>query len=174
MAEAQLIIKYDGGDAAKHTVEMRALGLSLIGFERIVSDGLIFMGHNRLPKRRERHQLAVKAREPSIGSTEIPFDIVQSLPLLPLGWWLMQTGAAEVVSHWITFAFAKLSGRSGEPQAAMEALVKMREFELADKAETQRQWLEHDAGWRDQLFALANRLAPAAVQAGDARRPFGR
>ncbi len=86
----------------------------------------------------------------------------------------MQTGAAEVVSHWITFAFAKLSGRSGEPQAAMEALVKMREFELADKAETQRQWLEHDAGWRDQLFALANRLAPAAVQAGDARRPFGR
>ena len=56
MAEAQLIIKYDGGDA-KHTVEMRALGLSLIGFERIVSDGLIFMGHNRLPKRRERHQL---------------------------------------------------------------------------------------------------------------------
>ena len=63
MAEAQLIIKYDGGDAAKHTVEMRALGLSLIGFERIVSDGLIFMGHNRLPKRRERHELAVKARE---------------------------------------------------------------------------------------------------------------
>ena len=165
MTEAQLVIKYDGGDAAHHTVEMRALGLSLIGFERIVSDGLIFMGYDRLPKRGERHQLAVKAKEPVIGSTEIPFDIAQSLALLPLGWWLMQTGAAEIVSHWMTFVFAKLSGRSGEAQAAMDALIKARELELAAKAESEQRWLEHEAGWRDQLFILTNRLARAAIQA---------
>lgn len=165
MSEAQLIIKYDGGDAVHHIVEMRALGLSLIGFERIVSDGLIFMGHDRLPKRRERHQLAVKAREPIIGSTTIPYDIAQSLALLPLGWWLMQTGAAEVVSHWMTFVFAKLSGRNSEAQSAMDALLKVRAMELAAKADSERQWLEHEAGWRDQLFALTNRLAAAAIQA---------
>lgn len=165
MIEAELVIKYDGGDAAQHTVEMRALGLSLLGFERIVSDGLIFMGYNRLPKRRERHHLAVKAREPAIGSTTIPFDIADSLALLPFGWWLMQTGAGEVVSHWMTFVFTKLSGRQSEAQAAMNALVKMREQELAGQAENQRQWLEHEAGWRDQLFQLTNRLAHAAIQA---------
>ena len=165
MTEAQLIIKFDGGDAAHHSVEMRALGLSLIGFERIVSDGLIFMGHNRLPKRRERHQLVVKAREPARGSTEIPFDIAQSVSLLPLGWWLLQTGAGEIVSHWMAFVFARLSGRRDEEQVALDALLKSREQELAAKAESEQRWLEHEAEWRDQLFALANRLANPAIQA---------
>lgn len=165
MAEAQLIIKYDGGDAAAHTVEMRALGQSLIGFERIVSDGLIFMGNNRLPRRRERHQLVVKAREPIKGSVEFPYDIASALGLLPFGWWMLQTGAAEVVSYWLTLVFAKLSGRSSDMEAALTAITKMREMELAARAESDQRWLEHEAKWRDQMFTLVDRLTFAAVQA---------
>lgn len=165
MSEAQLIIKFDGGDAVHHTVEMRALGHSLIGFERIVSDGLIFMGYDRLPKRGERHALAVKAREPQIGSATIPFDISQSIALLPLGWWLLQTGAAEVVSYWMTFVFSHLSGRKDEAERAYEALERSRARELSARERSEKRWLEHEAGWRDQLFALANRLASPAVQA---------
>ncbi|MCW2361630.1 MULTISPECIES: hypothetical protein [Sphingobium] len=165
MVEGQLVIKYDGGDAISHTIEMRALGLSLIGFEKIISDGLIFMGNDRLPRRRERHQLVVKAQGPAIGSTEIPFQIAQSLGLLPFGWWLLQTGATEVVGGWLTYVFAKLSGRTNEAAMALDALSRAREQELAAKAQSEARWLEHEAAWRDQLFALTARLVPSAIKA---------
>lgn len=165
MADADLVIKYDGGDAVRHYVEMRALALSMLGFERIISDGLIFMGHNRYPRRGERHQLAVKAKEPVVGSAELPIDLAQAVGLLPLGWWLMQTGAAEVVSYWMTFVFSKLGGRRVEAEAALETLVKMRAIEASERADSQRQWLEHEAEWRDRMFAFADRLSLAATRA---------
>ena len=42
MTEPTLLFKYEGGDANDHAVEMRALAKSLLGIERIISDGIIF------------------------------------------------------------------------------------------------------------------------------------
>lgn len=165
MADADIVIKYDGGDADRHFVEMRSFGNSLLGFERIISDGLIFLGEGRLPRRGERHARIVKAKEPVIGSTELPIVLTQAAGLLPLGWWLLQTGAAEAVSYFATYVFTKLSGRKTEAQEALEALVKMREIEAKERVAAERQWLEHEASWRDQLFTLTNRLAMSAIRA---------
>lgn len=165
MTEADILIKYEGGDADRHLVEMRALGNSLIGFERIISDGLIFLGEDRLPKRGERHPLVVRAKEPVIGSSEIPIILTQATGLLPFTWWLLQTGAAEAVSYFATYVFTKLSGRNSEAKAALDAMVRMREIEAKERMIAQEQWLEHEAGWRDQLFALTNRLAMSAIKA---------
>jgi len=162
---ADLIIKYEGGDADLHFVEMRSLGNSFLGFERIISDGLIFLGTDRLPKRGERHDLVVRAHEPVIGSSEIPIYLTQAAGLLPLGWWLMQTGAAEAVSHFATFVFTHLSGRKSEAEKAMAAMIKMREIEAEQNLRSQEQWLENEARWRDQLFALVNKLAFPAIRA---------
>ncbi|MBQ1498855.1 MAG: hypothetical protein IIZ38_11125 [Sphingomonas sp.] len=165
MSDSDLQISYKGGDADRHTVEMRSLALSLLGLERIISVGLIFMAYDRLPRRKERHQLAVKAREPEAGSAVIPIDLSALATLLPLGWWTLQTGAAEVIGHFMTYVFARLGSRQSDADKAMDALVKIREIEAGERAETQRQWLEHEAGWRDQLFTLANRLAASAIKA---------
>ena len=180
MASADLIVKYQGGDAERHNVEMRSLGAQL-GFERIISDGLIFLGHDRLPKRGERHELVVHAREPKAGSSEIEVFLTQAAGLLPIGWWLMEVGAGEAVSNFATWVFSKLGGRENEAKAALEAMGRMREteekervatraIEANERLEAQRQWLEHDAGWRDRLFTLTERLSSAAIQAV---RPVG-
>ncbi|MEZ5709422.1 MAG: hypothetical protein R3E02_11665 [Blastomonas sp.] len=165
MAEADIIVKYEGGDADRHNVEMRALGNSLLGFERIISDGLIFLGENRLPKRGERHKLVVKAREPVVGSSQLLVDLTPYAGLLPFAWWMMQTGAAEAVSYFMTYVFTRLSGRNRESQNALDAMTKMREIEARERIATQQQWLESEAQWRDQLFALTNKLALAAIRA---------
>lgn len=170
MSDADLVIKFQGGDADRHNVEMRALGHSLIGFERILSDGLIFLGEDRMPKRGERHTLFVLAQEPKVGSSEIAVNLTQATGLLPLAWWLMETSAGEALSYFTTWVFAKLGGRESDAKAAYAAMVKMREIEAAERVETQRQWLEHEAGWRDQLFALTDKLSNAAIQAV---RPVG-
>lgn len=163
--DADLKIKYEGGDADKHFVEMRAFGNSKLGFERIISDGLIFLGEDRLPKRGERHTLAVPAHEPVIGSSEIPIFLTQNAGLLPFGWWLMQTGTVEAVSYFSRFVFTHLSGRNSEAKEAMNAMIAMREIEARERLATNEQWLAHEAGWRNDLIGLANRLALSAIRA---------
>lgn len=165
MDGADIVLKYEGGDADRHTVEMRSLGNSLLGFERIISDGLIFLGENRLPRRGERHTLVVQAKEPVIGSSELPINLTQAAGLLPFAWWLMQTGAAEAISYWMTFVFAKLGGRKREADAAFDAMIRMREIEAKERADSQAQWLESEGRWRDQLFQLVNKLALPAIRA---------
>ena len=162
---ADLKIKYEGGDADNHFVEMRAFGNSMLGFERIISDGLIFLGEDRLPKRGERHALVVRAHEPVIGSSEIPVYLTQAAGLLPFAWWLMQTGAAEAVSYFTKFVFTHLSGRNSEASEAMNAMIAMRALEAKERLAANEQWLAHEAEWRDQLFLLANRLALPAIRA---------
>jgi hypothetical protein len=68
MAEPQFLIKFDGGDAKQHASDMRLLGRSLIGFDRIISDGIVVVLNRRQPKRGERAHLIVKAKEPRAGS----------------------------------------------------------------------------------------------------------
>lgn len=158
MTDADIVIKYEGGDADKHVVEMRSLGNSLLGFERIISDGLIFLGEDRLPRRGERHSLVVRAKEPVIGSSEIPVVLTQATGFLPFAWWLLQTGAAEAVSYFATYVFTKLSGRNGEAQAALDSMVRMREIEAKERLSSQQQWL-------DALSTLVSRLAIPAIRA---------
>lgn len=181
MEKPDLIVKYEGGDADKHNVEMRSLGHSLIGFERIISDGLIFLGENRLPTRGERHTLNVHAREPQVGSSEIEVFLTQGAGLLPLGWWLLEVGAGEAISYFTTWVFSKHGGRKAEAKAAHDAMVRMREIEAEERIasreieakerlEAQKQWLDHDAGWREGLYQLTDKLAIPAAQAV---RPVG-
>lgn len=176
MEKADLVVKYQGGDADRHNVEMRSLGYSLLGFERIISDGLIFLSENRLPRRGERHTLIVHAREPRAGSSEIEVFLTQASGLLPLGWWLLETGAGEAVGYFATWVFSKLGGREADAKAALSAMERMRETEAKERVDTrgieanerlemQRQWLEHEAAWRNRLFLLTEKLANAAVQA---------
>jgi hypothetical protein len=165
MAEAQFIIKFDGGDAAEHAVDMRLLGRSLVGFDRIISDGLILITEGRLPGKGERYPLRAKAREPVIGSSGIPVDLTTAAGLLPLGWWLLQTGATEVISKWVSFVLAWFGGRKGDAEAYMDALVKMREIEANERLEAQRMWHQEGAAFRALAYELLRRQSNPAKEA---------
>lgn len=165
MADDQIFMKYEGGDADRHSVEMRALGNSMIGLERIISDGLIFFGHGRLPRRGERHELVVRAKEPVTGSSIIPVSLDVATGLLPLGWWLLQTGAGHVITTWMSLVFSKLSGQAGGVQMALESLVKMREIEARERLAAQKMWLASEEHSRELMLRLVDRLSPAAIRA---------
>jgi hypothetical protein len=49
MADPDIRIKYEGGDANNGSIDMRQLGRSLQGADKIISDGLIVFIHNRPP-----------------------------------------------------------------------------------------------------------------------------
>lgn len=123
-------IKYDGGDASKHSIDMRLLGASLQGADKITSDGLILLIQGRVPKRRECAPVAVKVREPVEGSYELWAFWEAVKGMLPLG----VPGATDVVSgfisEWWSAVIAKFSGKPDVAEKALDALVSMNESHL--------------------------------------------
>jgi len=125
MVDPDIRIKYEGGDADKHAIDMRLLGASLQGADKIISDGLIVLIHRRVPKRRERAPVAAKVREPVEGSYELwaLWEAVKGL--LPLGLPSTAELAGHFISEWWAAVIAKFSGKSDVLEkaiAAMEAL----------------------------------------------------
>jgi hypothetical protein len=77
-------LTFRGGDADANFIDMRLLGQSLQGADKIISDGLIVLIHNRVPKRGERAPVIAKVREPLAGSYEFWSHFEAAAGLLPL------------------------------------------------------------------------------------------
>jgi hypothetical protein len=85
MADPEVLIKFSGGDADRfHGVDMRLLGRSLAGFDRIISDGIILLSENRIPRHRERSPIILVAKEPRIGTASFYGDLVSQSGVLPI------------------------------------------------------------------------------------------
>jgi len=120
MTEDEFLIKYDGGDADQHTIDMRLFGQSLIGIEKIASDFIIISSAKRLPKRGERAPLIIKANEPKVGTVSVPAIIQESAGLLQLGWQIFGVSGNELVSNWLKTVLLFYSGKQSEAEMAMQ------------------------------------------------------
>ncbi|MGI4818217.1 MAG: hypothetical protein ACRYFE_06835 [Janthinobacterium lividum] len=118
-------LTYQGGDADAHKIDMRLLGISLQGIDRITSDGLILLCHQRSPRRGERPSVIVKAREPIAGSYDIPGLLEDAVWTLPLGLPIAQHIIAEHLSEWWRAVKAKFSGRPDIAEEALRALANL-------------------------------------------------
>lgn len=131
MADADIRIKYEGGDADQGLIDMRFLGASLQGADKIISDGLIVLIHGRPPKRRERAPVAAKVREPVAGSYELwaLWEAVRGV--LQLGLPSSTDLAGHFMGKWWEAVIAKFSGKPDVAAKALEALVESQREHLA-------------------------------------------
>lgn len=134
-------LTYDGGDAANHTMDMRLLGMSLQGADRIISDGLILLLHRRSPKRGERAPLIVKAREPVAGSYDIVSQLQAAAWVLPFAYPIAQDLAGEFIKEWWNAVKAKFSGKHSLEEAAIQSMLDLNRDHLAarDASEARQQ-----------------------------------
>lgn len=137
MDDPVIRLTYDGGDAANHTMDMRHLGLSLQGADRIISDGLILLLFQRAPKRGERAPLIVKAREPVAGSYDITSYLQSAAWALPLAYPVAQDLAGEFIKEWWTAIKARFSGKSSTENKAIDAMLQMNRDHLAARARSE-------------------------------------
>lgn len=165
MPDANMLMKYEGGDADQHAVDMRLLGRSLQGFDRIISDGVVFFIERRAPKRRERAIVIVKAKEPQIGSNEI-VSFLQAAPgILPFAWTVLTDGSSNFIWRWVSFVLSYFGGRKKDAEIHLDALMQILKDSSAERQQSQDQWMAHEAVWRDKLFAHLDRLVGPAIQA---------
>lgn len=154
MDDPDFRITYSGGDADGHSMDMRLLALSMLGAERIVSDGLIILVHRRLPKRGERAPVILKAREPVEGSFELIMLLHAVFGTLNLGLPLAKELADHFIEEWWKAVIARFSGKH---DVAELAINKMAEVDARRHAET----MEINAQRHEEQMAMI-----ALVRAG--------
>ncbi|MHA4837001.1 DUF7946 domain-containing protein [Sphingopyxis sp. MSC1_008] len=131
MDDADFRIVYKGGEADQHQMDMRMLALSMLGAERIISDGLIVLVYGRLPKRGERAPVIAKAKEPAAGSLELISFFNAIFGTLPLGLPLAKELASHFLEEWWKAVIARFSGKPDVAEAAIKAMAEMNRDHLA-------------------------------------------
>jgi hypothetical protein len=131
MSEPLFRLTYNGGDADHHVMDMRLLGASLQGADKIISDGLILLVHGRQPKRGERAPVVAKVRQPEAGSYDLTGALQDYAWMLPLGLPIAQQVVGTHISDWIAAVKATFSGRRDLAEAALQALADQNRDHLA-------------------------------------------
>src|SRR5687768_14079999 len=111
MANSEISISYEGGDAARHTIDAKLFGQSLQGLDRMVSDCLLIFSIQRLPKRGERAPLILKVNEPRAGSYDLPAVYQEASQLLGMGIPILSTIGPEIVSYYVSAILDNFRGR---------------------------------------------------------------
>lgn len=133
MDEADFRIVYEGGEADRHEMDMRMLALSMLGAERIISDGLIMLVHRRLPKRAERAPVIAKAKEPKAGSLELLTFLGAIFGTLPLGLPLAKELAGHFLEVWWKAVIARFAGKPDVAEALIKGFVEMNKDHLTSR-----------------------------------------
>lgn len=161
--DPHISIKFEGGDADQHAVDMKLLGRSLIGFDRIISDGVIFLMEGRQPKRGERAPLIVKAQQPIQGSQEIVSVLQEHIGHLALGWTVFKDSGGEIIWEWVKFVLEYTAGNKSKSDKALDAVLQMNRDNLAARDRSEERTVKALDRARADAMELAHRLAFAAI-----------
>lgn len=159
-----LRLKFQGRETDQHIINMRDLGHSLVGVDKLVNSALVIITEGRPPRRQERFNFHLAAKEPTAGSVEI-VTVLQQVPgLLPLVHEVIVSGGTEVLFRFLSWTLCHLGGRKMDSERHLDALVDITKTMSASRDEADRQW-------RNTLLEIVHQLAPAAKSAVS---PIGR
>lgn len=131
VSEPLFRLTYDGGEASKNQMDMRMLGLSLQGADRIISDGIIILTEQRLPKRGERAPLVLKVNEPIAGSYDLFGTAQDTYTALALGLPIVNDIGADFLWNWTKAILAHFTGKNDIAEVAINKMVEMNRDHLA-------------------------------------------
>ena len=166
-----LKIQYEGLDADKHMLDLRAFGEAAIGLDKLTNTGLIALSDLRLPKKGERFPMRVVANEPEEGSFEWAVYLAPiAASVLPIVHEMFYTKAAEVLWHWISWVTSMMGGRKKEADPHFDALVEITKDIHRGRADGEKRLMEFMLGVLDRLQPAAKGLvAPVGPSADTAK-----
>lgn len=160
----QIGFVFDGREAAKHAIDAREMGRSLIGLDRAVNVSLSLVVSGRLPKQRERYGFYLAAKSPTPGSVDLP-TVIQNVPwVLPLVHEALTSMGTEYIKNFISWLLLWHGGRKPEADQHMDKMLDLvSEMNRHDEVQTR--------SWQETVLGLVDRLAPTAR---DIVEPVGR
>ena len=158
MENTSIVIRYDGLTAGSdHMIDMRRLGNALVGFDRIITTGLVVIGQGRLPRRNERLPFNVVAGEPKANCVSVLAAITTGAQQsFPFAMSVFQSAAPDLLWNWVSYVFKMLGGRMKEADPHFLRLMELTESihkgDLEDRDKMRRFFLE-----------VLDRVKPAAA-----------
>ena len=153
-------LTYDGGEASNNVMDMRQLGLSFQGADRILSDGLIVLTQQRPPKRSERSPLLVKVKEPVAGSYDVPGLAQEAAALLAMGVPIVYDIGSDYLWNWTKAVIAHFTGKDDIAEIAIKAMVDLTHDHLmardAADARTHEERMLFEKNRHEKDLALIN------------------
>lgn len=182
MPNPDILISYDGGDASNHAIDAKLYGQSLQGVDRMVSDCLIIISEERLPKRADRAGLVLKVKEAEAGSFASPAYYQEISDALAVGIPIIQAIGPEIISYYISAVLDRFLGKDDAVELAIAKMADMHLSTVENMAQMhrdslsaldrkdERQHIEH-MGMQDLLRRAIGGSGPAAK---DYVAPVGR
>lgn len=164
MTEASFSLRYDGGRAADHQIDMRTLGQSLIGVERIISDSLIVTFEGRLPKHRERRNIEVLVEAPRAHCVDIVGILALAPGVLPFAQELLKDYTKDYISSHLSHVLSFFGGREKEAQVHFDRLMDLTEKMHDAHSAERRDDRAHSLATQENMLRLVDKLHPAAKQ----------
>lgn len=172
MSQGAITIVYDGGDARINTIDAKLFGQSLQGLDRMVSDCLIILSQERLPKRGERAPLILKAKEPEAGSYSVPALYQEASELLGIGMPILTAIGPEIVSYYISAVLDYFKGRDSDVEVAISKMAEMHRVALEAMSKMHSDHLEAvdriDQRRHDEVMGMQGLLKACIVGSGKA------
>jgi hypothetical protein len=138
----EIVIRYDGLDAAQHMVELGALGQSIQGASRLLGSAGSIVVTGQFAKQSNALTVRVLAGQPRAHCWELPAIVVTltpaAAPMLPAIQEAAKKAATKAVTGIVNYAISKLGGKKTEMQMAQEIAVKA----LEEMGQTSRTAIE--------------------------------
>lgn len=161
-------VRYDGRDAARHRLDLRLLGRSLVGLDRSVHEVLFFAVEGRTPKQRERLPITVQAEAPVAACVEMNAVFGAVAGVLPFAYETLVTHGSDFIFQAFSYILKLLGGKPKEADPHFMEMVNLhREMMLAHIDESQKaraEIYENEAQWRAHSLELIDRLRPFAKE----------
>ncbi len=126
----QLLVRYEGKDAASNTINLRYFGQSMTGIDRIISLGLATLEHGDIPKSRFKSPMVARVAVPREGSFELQV-LLEAVGLSPFLNQILSTYLPEFLRNWTSGVILNAGGRRAE---SVENFVRIMELkEQSDK-----------------------------------------
>lgn len=158
-----IVIRFEGLDAANHTLEMRHLGTSLVGIGRILKNSSHFAFRHEYAKRHDKPHIRIMVRPP-----EERCFALEAIAIAATGYPLLQPMLADITWRLISTVTGAIFLGHSSRRNDMERL-----FNTIDGL-IEQQGIQQEATRKD-LVGIVHRLIDANQNAvRDAVRPIGK
>lgn len=171
----RFLLRFDGGDAARHSMDMALLGRSLVGVDQAIHRGLWACAHPDIKRGRKRLDVTVQVTAPQAACVEVGGMLTGAMGVLPFVYEVATSLGTDYIKHLLSAVVLFHGGRKADAQAHMDKMLELfgeaQRLSFADR-QSERATLErmHDRS----LSAVQEVVATMQQQAREIVAPVGK
>ena len=122
-ALTEFLLRYDGGEAVRHKMDMRLLGRSLIGVDQAIHRGLWAAMHPDIPRGKKKIDVRVQVEAPRAACVEVAGALSGVMGVLPFAYDVATGLGTDYIKNLLSAVVLYHGGRKADAQVNMERML---------------------------------------------------